>query len=98
MPHSAGSACLTQVVKIEPVGSNAERAEAILDRLRHEGYEVKGSYIPLHCFPEYGGFAPKLPRHADRVWPHLIELPCEPDVPLPEVERIATLIRSDLAA
>ena len=95
--HGTGSVCLTQVVKIEP-DRDAERVDRILERLRCAGYEVKGSYIPLHCFAEYGGFAPKLPRYADRVWPHLIELPCEPDVALPEVERIANVIRSGLAA
>jgi dTDP-4-amino-4,6-dideoxygalactose transaminase len=96
--HKVGSACLTQVVKIEPIGRDTEGADAILDHLRHDGYEVKGSYIPLHCFPEYSEFVPKCPHYADRVWPHLIELPCEPDVPLQEVERIASLIRSNLVA
>jgi dTDP-4-amino-4,6-dideoxygalactose transaminase len=95
--HGRGSVCLTQVVKIEP-DRDTERADMILERLRGAGYEVKGSYIPLHCFPEYSGFAPRLPRYADRVWPHLVELPCEPDVALPEVERIANLITSGLAA
>jgi dTDP-4-amino-4,6-dideoxygalactose transaminase len=95
--HGAGSVCLTQVVKIEP-DRDTERADRILERLRGAGYEVKGSYIPLHCFSEYSGFAPKLPLYADRVWPYLIELPCEPDVALPEVERIANVVRSGLAA
>jgi dTDP-4-amino-4,6-dideoxygalactose transaminase len=98
VPHSAGSACLTQVVKIDPDRNHGERAGAMIERLRDQGYEVKGSYIPLHCFPEYREFAPKCPAYADRVWPHLIELPCEPDAPLPEIARLAQLIHSALAA
>jgi dTDP-4-amino-4,6-dideoxygalactose transaminase len=90
--HITGSVCLTQVVKIEP-DRDSERADWILERLRYAGYEVKGSYIPLHCFPEYSGFAPKLPRYADRVWSHLVELPCEPDVALADVERIGIILR-----
>jgi perosamine synthetase len=93
--HGAGSACLTQVVKIEPQG-DAERADTILERLRSTGYEIQGSYIPLHCMPAYRKYAPRVPIFADQIWPHVIELPCEPDVPLPEVERIAQLIRSSL--
>jgi dTDP-4-amino-4,6-dideoxygalactose transaminase len=64
----------------------------VLERLRESGYEVQGSYIPLHCLPEFRECASKLPV-ADAIWPHLIELPCEPDVPLIEVERIAEVIR-----
>jgi perosamine synthetase len=95
--HREGSACLNQPVKIEPTRHDAEPADAILEVLREHGYEIQGSYIPLHCLPAYRDCAPRLPVFADQVWPHVIELPCEPDVPLAEVERISNLIRSALA-
>jgi dTDP-4-amino-4,6-dideoxygalactose transaminase len=95
--HREESACLNQVIKIEPgrVGAT-EPADAVLARLRQHGYEVQGSYIPLHCVPEYRQFAPVVPEFADRVWPHVIELPCEPEVPLAEIERIAKIVRSSV--
>jgi dTDP-4-amino-4,6-dideoxygalactose transaminase len=92
IPHREGSACVTQVVKIHPTAAIADRSDIVLSRLRSAGYEVNGSYIPLHLSSEYRGFARKRPYFADRVWPHLIELPCEPDVPMHEVERIADVL------
>jgi dTDP-4-amino-4,6-dideoxygalactose transaminase len=86
--------CLNQVVKIEPRRHRRyDAADAVLERLRESGYEVQGSYIPLHCLPEFREYAPRLPVFADGIWPHLIEPPCEPDVPLMEVERIADVLR-----
>jgi dTDP-4-amino-4,6-dideoxygalactose transaminase len=92
IPHREGSACVTQVVKIHPTAAIADRTDVVLARLRSAGYEVNGSYIPLHLISEYSGFARKRPYFADRAWPHLIELPCEPDVPMHEVERLADLL------
>ena len=94
--HKEGSACLNQPIKVEPTEQHPEPADAMLEALRVHGYEIQGSYIPLHCLPAYRDYAPRLPVYADQVWPHVIELPCEPDVPLAEIKRIAHLIRSAL--
>jgi hypothetical protein len=32
--------------------------------------------------------------YAERVWPDLIELPCEPDVTVEQVEQIATIVKA----
>jgi dTDP-4-amino-4,6-dideoxygalactose transaminase len=93
VPHREGSACVTQVVQIQPTPDSADRSDIILSRLRSAGYEVKGSYIPLHLVSQYSGFARKTPQFAERVWPHLIELPCEPDVSMDEVERIVSIVQ-----
>jgi dTDP-4-amino-4,6-dideoxygalactose transaminase len=87
--HGVGSACLTQVIQIN-------RATDIIKALRGRGYEVNGSYTPLHLFPEYRKFARWPLKNAERKWNNLIELPCEPSVSLDEVANISSIVREYL--
>jgi dTDP-4-amino-4,6-dideoxygalactose transaminase len=65
--------------------------------LRDAGYEVDRTFRPLHLQPKYAHYARgPLPR-AEREWSAIIELPCEPGVPVNDIRRIAALIRAGLA-
>jgi dTDP-4-amino-4,6-dideoxygalactose transaminase len=88
--HRVGSACLTQVVRIRCRGD--QRSAALIGALRNAGYEVQGSYIPIHLLSPYRQFQDGPLRQADSVWADLIELPCEPDVSFGDLERIAAVI------
>jgi perosamine synthetase len=91
--HRSGSACLTQVVRVIPKHRGEDPAARIIDALRRNGYEVQGSYVPIHLLPPYDRFARMhLPR-TERVWADLVELPCEPDVRLDDVEQIAQTLK-----
>ncbi len=46
--HSPGSACLTQVVRIGGKGRGEDLAARIIAALGQAGYEVQGSYMPIH--------------------------------------------------
>ncbi|HXG50673.1 MAG TPA: DegT/DnrJ/EryC1/StrS family aminotransferase [candidate division Zixibacteria bacterium] len=96
IPHRGGSACLTQVVRVAPRGRDRDPAARLVEVLNHAGFEVQGSYVPIHLIDSHahrgrGGLA-----RAEKVWADLIELPCEPDVGLEEVERIASIIQRSL--
>ena len=91
--HGAGSACLTQVVRILPTRDGDDLAARVVEVLGRAGYEVQGSYIPIHLLPGYETLAQRGLRHAERVWGELVELPCEPEVSLDHVERIATIVK-----
>jgi dTDP-4-amino-4,6-dideoxygalactose transaminase len=69
----------------------------VVETLATEGYEVQGSYVPIHLL---GGLRrcvwDSLP-YVERVWSDLIELPSEPTVSLDDVERIASIIRRVVA-
>ncbi|MGH7766457.1 MAG: DegT/DnrJ/EryC1/StrS family aminotransferase [Candidatus Binatia bacterium] len=91
--HRAGSACLTQVVRFFPRSRGDDPAARVIVALRRHGYEVQGSYVPIHLFSLYEKFARiPLPR-AEAVWADLVELPCEPDVRLDDVEQIAHILK-----
>ena len=93
IPHRSGSACLAQVVRLLPRSRGNDPAARVLDALRRNGYEIQGSYIPIHLLSPYEKFARiPLPR-AERVWADLIELPCEPDVRLDDVQQIAHIVK-----
>ena len=93
VPHRPGSACTKQVVAIEPGGAGDDPARRVLDALRREGYEASPSYRPLHLDPAYRAFARGPLPTADGTWRRLVELPCEPSVPLREVRRICAIVR-----
>jgi len=95
IPHEPGSACLTQVLRVLPENGD-DASAAVIDALAREGYEVQGSYVPIHLIDLYRSYARKRLRHAERVWADLIELPCEPDVSFEDVERIAAIIKQTL--
>jgi dTDP-4-amino-4,6-dideoxygalactose transaminase len=96
IPHEPGSACLTQVVRVLSGRRDRDPAIGLIEALAREGYEVQGSYVPIHLIRAYESYARGLLPHAERVWPDLIELPCEPDVSFDDVERITAIIKQAL--
>jgi dTDP-4-amino-4,6-dideoxygalactose transaminase len=71
-------------------------ASRVIDRLGADGYEVRGSYVPIHLLTNFGQCVWDRLPHAEKVWADLVELPCEPDVPMGQVERIAGIITANL--
>ena len=94
IPHRTGSACLTQVVRVLKSRRTEDRAVEVIDALCNAGYEVRGSYVPIHRLSHCSICVWDNLAYAERVWPDLIELPCEPDVSLDQVERIATIVKA----
>jgi dTDP-4-amino-4,6-dideoxygalactose transaminase len=92
IPHQSGSACLTQVVRILPK-HRGDLAAHLIRVLGSAGYEVQGSYVPIHLLSDYQRWARKPLLHAERVWDDLIELPCEPDMSFDDLERIVTIVK-----
>lgn len=93
IPHRIGSACLTQVVRILPRRRDDDLAAHVIGILGQAGYEIQGSYIPIHLLPNYEQFVRKRLPHTERVWADLIELPCEPEVSFQHVEQIASILK-----
>lgn len=93
IPHRSGSACLTEVVRVRPQGRDEDLAARLIETLGRAGYEVQGSYVPIHLLPDYESWVRQPLPHAERVWADLIELPCEPDVSFESVERIASIVK-----
>lgn len=94
-PHREGSACLSQVIAILPVVPDGTAAERLREALLLAGYEVTRSYRPLHLTRGEPGGRSVAPI-AEGLWMSLLELPCEPSVPLDEVARICACIRRAL--
>ena len=98
VPHRQGSACLTQVVRCLPRRGGRDLAAEVVAALDRIGYEVQGSYVPIHLLKNFTMCVwDHLPR-ADRVWADLVEMPCEPDVSLAQVEHIAAIVRAVIAS
>ena len=91
--HQRGSACLTQVVRVLPKRRGKDSAAEIVQALCRAGYEVQGSYVPIHTLSGYQQFVRRSLTHTERVWAELIELPCEPNVSFENVERIAAIVK-----
>ena len=96
VPHGAGSACLTQVIRVLPKFIGHDPASDLIASLRVAAFEVQGSYIPIHLLAPYQQLAVRSFPHAEKVWMNLIELPCEPDVSLEHVERIASIVKQTM--
>jgi perosamine synthetase len=92
IPHGPGSACLTQVVRILPRRSGEDTAALVINALRADGYEVQGSYVPIHLIPAYERWARRSLPHSENVWGDLVELPCEPGVSMQDAELIAAIV------
>lgn len=90
--HRAGSACLTQVVRVR--ATRVDRAAAVVEALRRAGHRAQGSYVPIHRLTHYSMCVWDNVSFADRIWSELIELPCEPHMKLEDVERIAAIVKS----
>ncbi|HLN86315.1 MAG TPA: aminotransferase class V-fold PLP-dependent enzyme [Candidatus Limnocylindrales bacterium] len=95
--HRRGSACLTQVIRILPKHRDDDAASRVIAALRAAGYEVQGSYMPIHHMSSFNHCVWDRLPHADRVWADLVELPCEPSVSLIDIERIAELVKNEIA-
>ncbi|HEU0049192.1 MAG TPA: DegT/DnrJ/EryC1/StrS family aminotransferase, partial [Nitrososphaera sp.] len=93
IPHRSGSACLTQVIRVLPKHRGNDLAAHLIQVLGSAGYEVQGSYVPIHLLSHYETRAHGCLPRAERVWADLIELPCEPEVSFDHVERIASIIK-----
>jgi dTDP-4-amino-4,6-dideoxygalactose transaminase len=89
IPHGVGSACLTQVIRVNS-------ARDVIKTLRGRGYEVSDSYTPLHLLSEYRKFARSPLKNAERTWNNLFEVPCEPSVTLDDVDNISAIVRECL--
>jgi perosamine synthetase len=96
IPHRTGSACLTQVVRLFPKRRGDDPAARVIEALGSAGYEVQGSYVPIHLLPAYQGYARKPLPHAEQVWSDLVELPCEPSVSFAQVDCIAAIVKRAL--
>lgn len=92
IPHRAGSACLTQVVRILAQNRSRDPAAELVRVFCAQGYEVRGSYIPLHLIPGLSTCVWDRLPYADRIWSDLIELPCEPSVGFEDLAQIANII------
>ena len=92
--HRPGSTCLTQVVRVAKNRSTGDPASAAIMALRNAGYEIQGSYVPVHRLAYCSMCVWDNLSYTDKVWPDLIELPCEPDVTLMQVEQIAGIVKS----
>ena len=97
IPHRPGSACLTQVVRVLPSRRDEDSASEIIQALDRAGFEVQGSYVPIHLLPNYRKCVWDRLGYAERIWADLIELPCEPDVSFAYVERIAAVLKQVLS-
>jgi dTDP-4-amino-4,6-dideoxygalactose transaminase len=93
IPHGAGSACLTQVIRVLPKGRDDDLAAGIVGELGQLSYEVRGSYVPIHLLSKFDRCVWDRLPYAERVWPDLVELPCEPSVSLDDVERIVAIVK-----
>jgi dTDP-4-amino-4,6-dideoxygalactose transaminase len=96
IPHQPGSACLSQVVRVRPGGRGEDLSAHLVQALHSAGYEVQGSYVPIHLLPYYQSWARQSLPRAERVWSDLIELPCGPEVSFAHVEMIAYVVKQAL--
>ena len=86
--HRPGSACLTQVVRVLARERGGDLAARIITALGQAGYEVQGSYMPIHLLTHITQSVWDRLPYSDLVWPDLIELPCEPSVALQDLEQV----------
>ena len=96
IPHQPGSACLSQVVRVLPGRRDQDLSAHLVEALQCAGYEVQGSYVPIHLLPGYEQWLRQRLPHAERVWSDLIELPCGPEVSFTHIERIASVVKQAL--
>jgi perosamine synthetase len=94
--HQPGSACLSQVVRVLPGRQGDDLSAHLVQALHSAGYEIQGSYVPIHLLPYYQSWARQRLPHAERVWSDLIELPCGPEVSFAHVEMIAYVVKQAL--
>ena len=91
--HRPGSACLTQVMRVVPQRRGDDAASRLIRALGDAGYEVRGSYMPIHLLSHFPQCVWDRLPYTEQIWADLIELPCEPDVGLEHLEAIAAIIK-----
>jgi dTDP-4-amino-4,6-dideoxygalactose transaminase len=91
--HRPGSACLAQVVRVLSNRTRPDLASHVIETLGRAGYEIQGSYVPIHLLSNFNKCVWDRLPYAERVWADLIELPCEPYVSFDHIERIAAGVR-----
>ena len=97
--HGQGSACLTQIMRVLPeVCGEEDLSLRIIGALRQAGYEVQGSYMPIHLMADFPECVWDRLPYTEQVWSDLIELPCEPNIPLEYLTEIAAIIRRIISA
>ena len=94
--HRPGSAALAQVIRIAPRRRTEDLSLAVVAALGNAGYEVQGSYVPLHRLASCTMCVWDRLPYTDDVWTDLVELPCEPGVTRQQVEQIADIIKATL--
>ena len=95
--HNPGSACLTQVVRIVGKERGEDLSARIIAALGEAGYEVQGSYMPIHLLTHITQCVWDRLPYSDLVWPDLIELPCEPSVAFEDLEQMTEIVKSIVA-
>ncbi|HEV8720766.1 MAG TPA: DegT/DnrJ/EryC1/StrS family aminotransferase [Candidatus Binatia bacterium] len=93
VPHRTGSACLTQVARVLPHRNRRDSAARVIKALGRAGYEIQGSYVPIHLLSNFDKCVWDYLSYAERIWADLIELPCEPNVSFDYLERIAAIVK-----
>mgnify|MGYP001185082548 CR=1 FL=1 len=91
--HRPGSACLTQVAQLKRKRRDDDLSAKTISALAQAGYEVQGSYMPIHLLGQFSACVWDRLPHSEKVWADLIELPCEPTVRLSDIEQIASIIK-----
>ena len=94
--HRIGSACLTQVIRVVARRLGDDLASRLIAALGAGGYEVQGSYVPIHLLSSFRCCEWDHLPNADRLWADLVELPCEPSVSLADIERIADIVKASV--
>jgi len=94
IPHQSGSACLTQVVRLLRPRDRRDLAVDAITALDRNGYEIQGSYVPIHRLSNFDMCVWDHLPYAERIWADLIELPCEPDVELTQVEQLSAIVKA----
>ena len=94
IPHQSGSACLTQVVRLLRPRDRCDLAVDAITALDRNGYEIQGSYVPIHRLSNFDMCVWDHLPYAERIWADLIELPCEPDVELTQVEQLSAIVKA----
>jgi len=98
IPHRSGSACLTQVVRVLSKSRARDRASDAVKALAAAGYEMQGSYVPIHLLGSFPQCVWDRLPYSERVWSDLIELPCEPSVDFDDLGRIAAILAATVSA
>jgi aminotransferase len=97
LPHAAGSACLVQIARVLPLRHGDDLAARVIALAGEAGYEVRGSYIPIHLLPGFQGHQRRRPAYAERIWGELVELPCGPEIGPGNIEHIAAIVQKAIS-